>query len=57
MNNSAIDSICMRFALLLLSKKKFFPHVFTPNKPRDSQILANSAKAKKRVNNHVIFLA
>jgi len=56
-SNSIIESLYLRFAILFLSKKKYFPQLFPANNPRTCKIFKYREKISKVVSNHVIFLA
>lgn len=47
----------LRVALLLLSKKKYFPQLFSPECPRECRIYKHQAKVHKVVNGHITFLS
>ena len=44
-------------AILLLSKRKYFPQLFPTDSPRDCRIYRYIAKIKKLINPQVTFLS
>jgi hypothetical protein len=51
------EALFVKFSLIFLSKRKFFPALFTTSPVRDCKIYKYISKISKAVNPQVVFLA